>query len=109
MKNRITIGMAGCFLLTILFCCEEKIDPFCDGSRPAYASDIKPIIDRHCTSCHGSGSRNFKTYDGLKRYLDNGKFRRLVLEKQTMPKGKNLSQEELNKVQCWADSGFPEK
>lgn len=90
----------------------KKLTPSCDGSNPKYNSEIKAIIDNNCTgsTCHASGSPygNFTTYQGLKPYLDNGLFKRDVLDQQIMPKNKNLSQSELNKIQCWVNNNYPE-
>jgi hypothetical protein len=90
----------------------KKLTPKCDGSHPTYNSGIKTIIDNNCTgsSCHANGSPYgiFTNYQGLQPFISNGTFKRDVLDKQIMPKNKNLSQDELNKIQCWVDNGFPE-
>jgi hypothetical protein len=110
MFAKLTIGViAGVGILMIASC--KKTDPICDGSQATYETAIKYIIDKSCISCHGgASSRNFTTYQGLKPWLDNGKFKKLVLDEQTMPKGPaKLSQDELNKIQCWVENGYPEK
>lgn len=79
----------------------------CDGTVSNYNSNIKSIIDNNCASsgCHPS----FTTYAGIKPYLTNGDFKREVLIDRTMPKGRSLSNNDLSKIKCWADAGFPEK
>ena len=108
MLSKIVVVIVGDFAIIVIVSC-KKSDPVCDGSQPTYQSVVKSIIDNNCLSCHGSGSsRNFTTYQGLKLFLDNGRFRKLVLQDQTMPKGPaKLSQDELNKIQCWVDTGYP--
>lgn len=86
--------------------------PVCDGSNPTYNADIRSIINSNCTSsgCHdaGSGDGDFTSYNGLEAVLNNGRFESEVLKNQTMPEGTSLSESQLNKLQCWADNGFPE-
>ena len=110
MKSKITLVVI-LNVVAIAGACKKK--PQCDGSNPTYTATIKSIIDSNCNSsgCHNSGSGNgvFTTYTGLKPYLDNGSFKRSVLEDQTMPEGSaKLSKDELNKMQCWSENGFPE-
>ena len=85
---------------------DEKLTPTCDGSVPTYQNTIKSIIDTKCatSNCHAS----YSSYNGLQPALQNGSFRREVLVDQTMPQGSSLSQDQLNKIQCWANNGFPE-
>jgi hypothetical protein len=84
----------------------DKLTPSCDGSAPTYESTIKSIIDSKCatSNCHS----NYSTYGGLQTDLQDGDFRREVLVDQTMPQGSSLTQDQLNKIQCWANNGFPE-
>jgi hypothetical protein len=85
---------------------QEKLTPQCDGSSPTYQSTIKSIIDSKCASpnCHPG----YSTYDGIQSDLLDGSFSREVLTDQTMPKNSSLSQDQLNKIQCWVNNGFPE-
>ena len=102
-----------CFnvLLVVLTACKkdkdtEKLTPACDGSAPTYQNTIKSIIDTKCatSNCHAS----YSSYSGLLPALQNGSFRREVLVDQTMPQGSSLTQDQLNKIQCWVDDDFPE-
>jgi hypothetical protein len=83
-----------------------KLTPSCDGSSPTYNGSIKSILDSRCgsASCHP----NYTSYQGLSGILQSGDFKREVLTNQTMPEGSSLTQEQLNKIQCWVDNGFPE-
>ncbi len=62
------------------------------------------------SSCHVAGSPygNFTTYIGLTPYITNGLFKRDVIDQQIMPKNKNLSQADINKIQCWIDNNYKE-
>lgn len=84
----------------------KKDKPTCDGSDPNYDQNIKSIIDANCATsdCHPS----YNSYTGLESILGNGVFKKEVLEKQTMPRGKNLSSDQLNKLQCWVENGYKE-
>ena len=103
--------MAVCILTVALLACKKendsgKLTPNCDGSNPTYDGAIKTILDARCgsASCHP----NYTSYDGLSGIRQNGDFKREVLTNQTMPQGSSLTQEQINKIQCWADNGFPE-
>jgi hypothetical protein len=108
MKN--TIALSLMTVLMIVSCKKDKesdkLTPACDGSSPTYQSTIKSIIDSKCatSNCHA----NYSTYGGLQSDLQNGDFSREVLVDQTMPRGSSLTQDQLNKIQCWANNGFPE-
>lgn len=98
------------FFLELISSC-RKVK--CDGSDPSYTADVKSIIDQNCNSsgCHGAGSSNgvFLTYQGLKPYLDNGSFKREVIETRSMPQGAaKLSKAQLQKLQCWSENGYKE-
>ena len=101
-----------CSVLIVHSCKKDTLTPVCDGSNLTYNSGINTIINTSClgSSCHTtSNSRgDFTTYAGLKPKLDNGTFKKRVLEKQSMPKGSTLTQDEINKIQCWADNNYPE-
>jgi hypothetical protein len=99
------------FVIAVIVACKkdkksEKLTPSCDGSSPTYQSTIKNIIDSKCASasCHPG----YSTYEGLQQDLQNGSFSKEVLTDQTMPKDSKLSQDQLNKIQCWVNNGFPE-
>lgn len=81
-----------------------KLEPKCNGSAATYTSNVKTIIDNNCISCHSS----FTTYSGLTSVTSSGDFEKYVMKKQTMPKGSELTQDELNTLQCWVESGYPE-
>jgi hypothetical protein len=83
-----------------------KLTPTCDGSHPTYENEIKPILDTKCGS--GSCHPNYTSYNGLNSIIQNGQFKREVLTNQTMPQNSSLTHEQINKIQCWVNDGYPE-
>jgi len=114
--NRTIISFLAVVIIasSLVFSCKKgkKLTPDCDGSKPTYNAGIKAIIDNNCTgsSCHVTGSPygNFTSYAGMAPYINSGRFKVAVLEQQTMPKNKNLTQDELNKLQCWVENNYAE-
>lgn len=88
----------------IIVSCKKKNNVTCDGSTPTYNSYVQGIVNANCVSCHS----NYSTYSGLSSITTNGKFEKEVLINQSMPKGGSLSADELSKLQCWVQNGFPE-
>ena len=102
------------FLGMVLFfaCQKESITPVStnvDCSAVTYAGTIAPLIAQNCSgsACHGSNGRegSLMTYAQLIRYVNNGEFERLVIDRQTMPRNGSLTSEELGQIQCWLDDG----
>jgi hypothetical protein len=110
-----TLIASGLFAIAILLCFDScnknsqtnKITPTCDGTASTYNSNIKTILDGACTSsgCHPQ----YASYAGLRGILGDGQFTSHVLTSQDMPRNSSLSADQLNKIKCWADAGFPEK
>lgn len=100
--------------LTILFAGScNKLTPVCEsGEVPTYLRDIRPIIQNNCvgSGCHNSGSEHgdFTTYYDLHQTIMTREFSKRVLKRQDMPKGRPLTQEEINLIQCWEDTGYLE-
>lgn len=97
-------------LFTLLYSCNKsstKTTASCDGTSSTYNSNMKTILDANCTAsgCHPA----YSSYQGIKSILENGQFTSHVLTSQDMPRNATLSSDQLNKIQCWADAGYPEK
>ncbi len=113
MKIKSIISFSIIIATVILFItCKKKefknLD--CSTIDSKYSTSIAGIISASCTTsgCHnGSSSFDLRTYNQVKTYIDNGKFNDEVINKKSMPKGKSLSQDELNKIKCWLDQGGP--
>lgn len=101
---------------------------FCDNlDEPFYNTNVKQIIDESCAyaGCHingGIGPGNYSTYSGMLTDLQSGSFRARVIDQIDNPAigmppdqsvytesiKDDLTQEELEIIQCWLDAGFPE-
>ena len=95
----------------------------CNTQIPTYEANIKSIIDRSCaySGCHlNSAPGVYTTYEGdLLAVLNSGDFRIRVITQRTDPvigmppnrapsgRPQDLTEEELQLVQCWLDNGFP--
>ncbi len=102
--NRMTFLVAAGMIAVSVIGCKKKQKVTCDGSAPTYNSYVQSVVNSNCVSCHGS----YSTYNGLSSITSNGQFEQYVLINQSMPQNGSLSQDELNKLQCWVDNGFPE-
>jgi len=87
MKFRIPILLfvIACFLFLVISCSKSSEDKLnnnggsaCDTVNMKYTADVLPILQANCYSCHsngntaGSGGISLDSYDGLKKYADNG-------------------------------------
>lgn len=94
----------------------------CETLESSYEANIKDIIDRTCaySGCHIDASiGNFLTYEGMLGRLQNGSIRSRVISLRDDPtigmppdyvqgdRPKDLTQEELEILQCWLEAGFP--
>jgi uncharacterized membrane protein len=96
---------------------DDKPDgPACNisGVTFSYASNVKGIIDRHCISCHRTGSGvaeadqfDFTTYEGMKPHLDAGHVLERVVIDKDMPQGGAMTQAERDSINCWIQAGYP--
>ena len=87
----------------------QSVAPADSCPSVTYSKTIGPIISNKCSvsGCHDSGSLtgDFTAYDGLKVSVENGNFKRKVLDLKTMPVSGSLSIQELQNIQCWLDQG----
>ena len=97
-------------IITLSSCNKDKtVD--CETVSATFSNDISPILTASCNtaSCHSSTSNNsdYTTYDKIKVAVDNGILRTRVVDKKNMPIGSSLSQDQIDKFQCWLDAGAP--
>lgn len=119
--NKTFLMLVTLFGLTLWLGCGKDDDPegpACNisGVTFSYTSNIKGIIDRHCISCHASGSGqvgadifDFRTYEGMKSHLDAGHVRERVVIDKDMPQGNptNMTPAERDSINCWILAGYP--
>ena len=99
-------------LSTLLYssCTFEKTEALtlgCDTTI-SYSTDIQPIIDSKCVSCHTTGASqgDFQIYAVVKSKVDNGAFQNRLFTLKDMPQGgPALPEEELRKLKCWVEQG----
>lgn len=126
MDTRIIKLLFNTILISVLFssCYYDNKDdlyPFdpsasCDTLNMTYNSDIKPILDNNCISCHiasnPSGGVILDTYNQVKIVADNGKLWGSVNHQSgysPMPQGgAKLGDCDLNKIKAWINDGSPE-
>jgi uncharacterized membrane protein len=118
LSNKTPLLLLALFGFTLWFGCkdDEPDGPPCNisGVTFTYNSNVKGIIDRHCISCHRTGSGvavaenfDFTTYEGLKPHLDDGHVLEYVVIDKTMPQGGSMTQAERDSVNCWILDGYP--
>ncbi|WP_341900821.1 hypothetical protein [Fluviicola taffensis] len=83
---------------------KKKVTPVCDGTNATYNNTVKAIVNSSCVGCHSS----YSTYSGLSSITSNGQFTQHVLTDQDMPEGSSLTSDQLNKIQCWVNNGYPQ-
>ncbi len=121
-------------IVVIAACCSscnsDKLDPVlpadCDV-LVTYDNQVKSIIDRSCaySGCHdgnggGNPPGNFQSYSGLESFLNDQEFKKFVIDLKDdevvgmppsyAPAGnpQDLTDEELELIQCWISSAYPE-
>lgn len=69
----------------------------------SFATQVKPIIDNNCTSCHnGSQFPDLRTYSGIKASASSVSAR---VANKSMPIGGSLSQQEIDIIVNWVKEG----
>ena len=113
MKYRTILSITICLSMLIYSCTKENYETKfkvvvgpCDSIT--FSKHIKPIIATQCASasgCHEGNSPNgdFTAYDLMAPKIP--KFNQRVLITKDMPKGSNLSVDQLSMISCWLDKG----
>jgi hypothetical protein len=127
MKIKGLFFLLSSLLLTGLTSCyydveEELYGPptaTCDTVSVSYASEVVPILEAKCYSCHAGdalagGGIKLGTYPDLKSRIDNfkGRFISCIVQDGTvsaMPQGQpKMSDCNVNKIVAWIHQGYPE-
>ena len=103
---------------------EPMLLAVCDTLQTSYNTNVKEIIDRTCaySGCHIDASiGNYLTYEGMLSRLKDGVIRSRVISfrddgNKGMPpdyaprdRAKDLTQRELEILECWIGAGFPKE
>ena len=91
---------------------EEELYP-CKAGGMSYSSDITPIIENNCYTCHdqanNQGGVTLEGYSNLKVYVDNEKLLGAIKHEpgfSEMPQGlPQLGQCSIDKIEAWIDQG----
>lgn len=82
----------------------------CDSM--SYATNIVPILNEACNSCHvpgGGGTGDFSSYPELKLAADNGSLKRQVMSKAMPPAGSpEITDRQRSMIKCWVEQGAPQ-
>jgi len=75
----------------------------------SYKKSILPIIESKCavSGCHIQGFHegDFTIFEEIKKQVDKGKFRRLVIENKSMPPDQPLDSKEIKLIDAWLKQG----
>lgn len=106
------ISVAGCYYDN-----EEDLYPSnpCVTDNMSYSTDIAPILQTNCYTCHSSGSNLsgilLDNHAGLKTYIDNGRLLGAINHASgfsPMPQNAaKLSACNISKIESWAAAGAP--
>lgn len=91
----------------------DGITDHCDTVNMTYTTDILPILEANCYSCHGNGlSQNgvsLDTYDKVKEQAENGNLLHVIMHAPGYPPmpqdAPKLSDCTINKIKDWVDRG----
>jgi uncharacterized membrane protein len=86
---------------------KEVLSP-CGTTVKTFSNDVSPLIQTRCATpqCHASNSTNiggpFTNYSQIK-----AKATQIMqaVESGRMPQGSKLTQEQINTISCWVESG----
>lgn len=116
-----------CFVLLTVACTKDALpqpEPsLCGNESLNYEDDIRPIIEASCAypGCHlGEAPGIYTSYAGVELDIERGLFRLRTIELRSDPavgmppdyapegRPKNLTEAELNLIECWLDAGYPQ-
>ncbi len=95
---------------------EEELAPACTTDNMRYSTDILPIIQANCYSCHAESIATagviLEGYDHVKARADNGDLTGVITHAAgytPMPNNSaKLSDCDINKIKSWVENGAPD-
>lgn len=121
-KNGIKLLLIGIVPLVMNACYYDSIQELypnptaCDTTNVTYSSDVWPVINANCVSCHSgpgaSGNIRLANYDEIVIQANNGNLMGAINHESgysPMPKGGfKLPECDITKIQIWIDDGTPD-
>lgn len=90
---------------------KPKVD--CGTQIPVYTTDIKPIFDTHCNSCHGkraAGGYDLRLMEDITRGANNGELLGTIKWEGHYPhmpaRANKLDDATIKKIECWIQTGM---
>lgn len=85
----------------------------CDTVNMTYSSDVKPILEANCYSCHGNGNTNggvtLDSYASVNSFAGSGDLIGVITHASGYPPmpegGAKLSDCDINKIKDWINRG----
>lgn len=79
---------------------------------PSYTTNIKPIIENNCLSCHGTGGQypTMETYSQVRDAAENGNMICRIDDQScgaVMPQSGRMAQTNITKIKDWVSNNFP--
>ena len=68
----------------------------------SFKTDVKPIIDANCVSCHGPNTPNLTTFSNIQANAATVKDQ---VERRLMPIGSSLTTQQIATIVDWVDAG----
>jgi hypothetical protein len=87
-------------------------DGSCDTTAISYTTDIRPVLDANCVSCHAPGGEQegapLVTYENVKQYADT----RDIVDRTNgtgslMPPSGKMSNCNIAIIEAWVNAGAP--
>ena len=118
-----------CLSLTIVACKTKKetaattpkpevvvVKPVLDcGAQGLTYSTIKPILEKHCNSCHsdgGAGGFDFLVFADVKKACEKGEMLGTIKHERGFPRmpanAPQLDQASIDLIECWIKNGMKE-
>lgn len=84
-----------------------------EATNPTYTTNVKPIVDNNCLSCHSAAAGQFptmETYTQVRDAAENGDMICRIDDQScgaVMPQSGRMPQTRINTIKKWAADGYP--
>ena len=93
------------FLLVLISCTYNEIEPICNPDPIFYSDKIQPILDVHCSNCHleGSGRAPLSNYNQVISAQNEYDLLDRVINFEMPPNGDSLNESDIIIISNWID------